>query len=387
MYDHDLSQELDEDGSPTLPDLRAAMVGLHDFQSAARAKAKREVWDFLEGGSCDELSLDENVLAYQRVWLRPRVLSGVEAGQLSTTILGQTFPSPVMLAPVGLQALFHPEGELATARAAAAMGALFVVSMMSTVSLEQIAATGVRYWLQLYLMKDRSLTGELVREAERLGCCGIVMTVDAPRIGHRERDLRNAFCLPTGVVPALVPDVALHRGKTGSSAISRHASSAFEAKLHWSDVDWLRSQTSLPIVLKGLSAVEDVQRAASEGVAGVILSNHGGRQLDGARASLDSLREVAPRVDGRCELYLDGGVRRGTDVLKAGALGARAVFVGRPLAWGLMVGGTQGVTGVLRQLNYELDLALVLCGCASFEQLDRGVLCDCQPGRIHRNEG
>jgi 4-hydroxymandelate oxidase len=344
-------------------------LNLADYERLAALRADPIVWDYIQGGSDDELTLRANREAFARLTLHPRVLAAVDTCDLSTTVLGTPLPVPILIAPTGLHKLVHADGEHATARAAAASGALMVVSTMSTVAVEDLARAGGPLWFQLYILKDRKLTTALVRRAEAAGCRALVVTVDAPRLGRRERDLRNRFALPSQLVPAHVPVAHLHDAGADRSSLAAHARSEFEHALGWDTIAWLRSLTSLPIVLKGILTAEDARHAQAAGVQGIIVSNHGGRQLDGVPAAIDALAEVVAAA-GACEVFLDGGVRRGTDVLKARALGARAVLIGRPVLWGLLVDGAEGVAAVLEQLRSELELSMALSGRARWRDVD-----------------
>ncbi|WP_437785431.1 alpha-hydroxy acid oxidase [Sorangium sp. So ce1097] len=357
---------------------RPRPLNLAEYERLARARAAPEVWDYIAGGSDDEVTLGWNTAAFRRLALRPRVLAGATDCDITCDALGVRLRSPLMVAPLGYQRLVHPEGERATARAAGAEGALMVVSTMSTCSLEEVAAVATApLWFQLYLMRDLGLTEALVRRAEEAGYRALVVTVDAPLLGRRERDLRNGFAFPADLQAANLPvqtASVLGLREHGTSAPARHAALEFDGAATWDAIGWLRAKTCLPIVLKGILTAEDARRAAACGCSGIIVSNHGGRQLDGVAASIDALAEVAGAVGGSMELFLDGGVRRGTDVLKARALGARAVLVGRPVMWGLLVGGEQGVADVLGLLRAELLLAMTLAGRASWDAVDRSLI-------------
>ncbi|MCG8419601.1 MAG: alpha-hydroxy-acid oxidizing protein [Proteobacteria bacterium] len=351
------------------------MLNLHDYEAAARALLRREIYDFFAGGACDEITAGDNVRAYQRMPLRYRVLRGGGTADLGQTVLGETLQMPVVIAPTAFHRLAHPEGELATARAAARAGCLMITSSAATTAVEDVVAaarsTGADappIWFQLYLQPDRGVTAELVDRAEEAGCSGLVWTVDSPAFGRRERDLRNRFVdLPDGLLCAnMVP-----RGAGGQR---RPRDIEFDPGLSWDDLDWLRSATDLPIVLKGIVHPQDARMAVSRGADGIIVSNHGGRQLDTTAASIDLLPAVVAAVEGRIPVLVDGGIRRGTDVVKALAVGACAVGLGRPILWGLAVDGEEGVAAVLELLRDELALAMVLCGCSSVAEVTRDVL-------------
>ncbi|HEX3526828.1 MAG TPA: alpha-hydroxy acid oxidase [Thermoanaerobaculia bacterium] len=341
---------------------------LADYEQLARERLPRMVYDYYAGGAGDEVSVRENELAWSRVRLRPRVLVDVSACDLSTTVLGRPVAMPVLTAPCGMNVLAHPDGELAVARATAAAGIVQVLSTLSGHSLEDIAAVssaaGGAQWFQLYCYRDRGITRELVARAEAAGFLALCVTVDVPVLGYRERDARNRFHLPPGVrVANITQQVAeIDRG----SALLQYVSDQFDPSLTWESVDWLRSITRLPVVLKGVLAAEDARLAVEHGAAGVIVSNHGGRQLDGTVAPCDALPEIAEavaRAADTAEVYVDGGIRRGVDVLKALALGARAVLIGRPYLWALAAEGEAGVLRLLHMLRDELQRSLALAGC------------------------
>jgi 4-hydroxymandelate oxidase len=349
-------------------------VRLSDYQSLARTRLPQEVWEYIEGGSGTESALRGNREALDALSLRPRVLVDVSEPDIRATLLGQTVTAPIGIAPMAYHRLVDGEGEIATARAAAEVGVPMVVSMFASCALEEIAAvTGSRLWLQLYWLRRRDLVVDLVRRAEDAGFRGLVLTVDAPRLGRRLRDIRNGFALPEGVRAVNLDASTMatsSQAKPGRSAIEVHAREQFDTTITWSDLAWLRDQTSLPLVLKGILTGEDAAIAARSGVDAVIVSNHGGRQLDHATASVDALAEVVAAVAGRTEVLVDGGIRDGIDVLKALALGADGVLIGRPALWGLASAGAAGVVDVLRTLCSELEEAMVLSGRPKLADID-----------------
>jgi isopentenyl diphosphate isomerase/L-lactate dehydrogenase-like FMN-dependent dehydrogenase len=360
------------------PELRAveAQVALtltvDDFEAAARDVLPEMVFDYYAGGSGEEWTLRENTRAFGRWVIRPRVLVDVSNVEPKTTVLGQELPFPILLAPTAFQRMAHRDGELATARGAASLGAIMVVSTIATVSLEDLAATGVRRWFQLYVLKDRDLTAALVKRAHAAGYEAIVLTVDTPLLGRRLRDERNSFALPPGIGLANLEGSGLPES-SGSGLFSffleRH-----DATLTWDDVAWLRSLSPLPLALKGIVTAEDTRLAVDAGVDAIVVSNHGGRQLDGAPATLDVLPEVVEAAEGRIEVLLDGGIRRGSDVFKALALGARAILVGRPYLWGLAVNGADGVRQVLEIIRDDLMLTMALAGRPRIVDIDRSAV-------------
>ncbi len=331
------------------------MINVADYLAAAGEQVDPAVWCYFEGGAEDEVTLRANVAAYRRWILRPRMLVDVSTVTTATTLLGTPVSIPLGIAPFAMQGLLLPEGECATARAAAAAGVLMCVSTLTTCTHEaiQAAADGPR-WLQLYVLRDRQRTLEHIAEARTAGYSAVVVTVDLPYLGRRERDLRLGFPNPP-------PDLRLPYAHL------------FEATptLTWRDLEWIRSESGLPLAIKGILTREDALLAVEHGADAVWVSNHGGRQLDGVAAGIDALPEVVEAVDGRCEVYVDGGIRRGTDVVKALALGARAVFAGRAIAGGLAVSGEEGVAHVLELLRAELELTLGLLGCTGPDQVSR----------------
>ncbi|MFJ9890721.1 aminotransferase class I/II-fold pyridoxal phosphate-dependent enzyme [Streptomyces sp. NPDC091287] len=349
-------------GPPTQGHARPPL-SLDDFETGARARLQPDVWDFIEGGAGEERTLAANREAFARTRLRPRVLTGVGEVDPATTVLGRRWSAPLAVAPMAYHTLLHPEGELATARAAGAAGLPLIVSTFAGQTFQDIAdaarPTGSPLWLQVYCFRDRDTTRRLVERAESAGFEALVLTVDTPRLGRRLRDLRNGFRLPPHITPANLPA----HGADHSSPLE-HSRTAMDPALDWSVVDRLRSLSSLPVLLKGVMTAEDAALAVAAGVDGIVVSNHGGRQLDGGHGTLDVIAEIAAAVAGRCALLLDGGVRRGGDVLAALALGADAVLLGRPVLHGLAVAGERGAAQVLGLVVDELTEAMVLTGTA-----------------------
>jgi 4-hydroxymandelate oxidase len=312
--------------------------------------------------------------------LRQRVLVDVSRVDASVTVLGERLAMPVLLAPTAFQRLAHAEGELATARAARAAGTILVASTLSTVSVEDIAAEGSLLWLQLYVFRERAITRALVERAEAAGCKAICLTLTVPVQGNRERDARNAFALPTGVEMANFVGLRQARFPAGDgSRLHAFIGQEFDPSLSWDSVAWLRSITKLPIVLKGILTPEDGTLAVEHGADAVIVSNHGGRQLDGGEPTLLALPRVASAVAGRIPVLMDGGIRRGADVVKAICLGATAVLVARPYLWGLAVGGQRGVEDVLRLLRAEIERTMALLGRPTLDALDESALVPTPP--------
>lgn len=341
-------------------------INLSDYEQLAQTRVEPIAWDYIQGGSDDEVTLRANCTAFERIWLRPRMLVNGTTCDLSTTVLGTPVSMPILVAPMAYQCLAHPEGECATAHGTGMANSLMIASAFSTRTLEDIATSASGpLWFQLYLYRNLEVSGEVVRRAETAGYRAIVLTVDLPRLGNREKDTRNNFSLPPHMNLANFPV---------KKAEAEELKIALPFTPTWETLDWLKTVTSLPILVKGILTAEDAHLALERGVAGIIVSNHGGRQLDSAIASIEALPEIADAVAGRCEIYLDGGIRRGTDVLKVLALGARAVLVGRPAFWGLAVNGAQGVQHVLEILRAELELAMVLSGHYSLKTIDRSLV-------------
>jgi 4-hydroxymandelate oxidase len=337
------------------------VINVGDFEEAARKRLDPGAYGYFAGGAGDEHTLRANVAAFARWELRPRVLVDVSEASTEATVLGTELAMPLLVAPTAFQRLADPEGELATARAAAAAGTVMCLSTLSSVSPAELAAAvpGAPQWFQLYWSQDRGFTGELVAAVAEAGFRALVLTVDFPVAGRRERDLRAAFALPDDLPLPNLP-VRLER-----QDFHRELGAIVDPTLTWRDLEWLRSVCDLPLVVKGVLTPEDALLAAEHGAAAVIISNHGGRQLDGVPATLDVLPEVVDAVGQRVEVLLDGGIRRGTDVLKALALGARATLAGRAVVWGLAADGEEGVAHVLALLRKEIEVGLKLLGCRS----------------------
>ena len=344
-----------------------------DYETLAREQLERSAWDYYAGGSGDERTLTDNRAAFARIPLRPRVLVDVSTIDAGTRIFGTDVPAPILLAPTAFNRLACDDGEIAAARAAGTAGTIMICSTLSTCRLEDVAAAATGpLWFQLYVYKDRAMTEELIARAESAGYRAIVLTVDTPLLGRRYRDARNGFVLPEGLAMRNFEAAMSNAARWGTHAsFAAYVHDLFDASLSWDVVSWLRARTRLPIVLKGIMTGEDAGQAVRAGVEGVIVSNHGGRQLDGVPASIEVLEEVADAVGGRAEVLLDGGIRRGTDVLKALALGARAVCIGRPYLWALAAAGEAGVVDVLRILRDELALAMALSGRPTIASIDR----------------
>ncbi len=350
------------------------IVDIPDFERVAKERLSPMAWDYISGGAADENTLRWNHEAYARLRLRPRVLVDVSKLDTRVTLLGRELPFPILLAPTAYQKLFHPDGELAVARGAGTADATLVVSTSATTSLEDVAAAATRpTWFQLYVQPDRGFTRELVQRAEAAKYEALVVTVDTPVLGPRYREIRSNFALPPGL------ERPNFRSQGGTGASNRPTekqiySATLDPKLTWKDIDWLRSLTRMPVLLKGIINPDDADRAAQIGVAGIIVSNHGARNLDTVPATIDALPEVVAKVAGRTPVLVDGGIRRGTDILKALALGANAVLIGRPYIFGLTCQGAEGVTRVVNILRREFEMAMALSGRTRISEIDASVI-------------
>lgn len=372
-------------------------VNVEDVRSIATRRLPTAVRDFIEGGGEDEVTLRRNRRAFEDIAFRPRALSDASTRTLATTVLGTPIAAPIVLAPVGLTSLAHPQGERAVALAAERAGILSTLSSSSTWGLEEVAAATPEApkWFQLYVWRDRGVTAEVVARARAAGYRALVVTVDVPVGARRERDLRNGFTIPprptwrhTGDVIRHLPwvarfgwDEAFGHGLTmgnfgGKAAVTKRVAfmdrvnRRFDPGMTWDDLEWLRSLWGGPMVIKGVTNERDAGEAAARGLDAVWVSNHGGRQLDGLPATIDVLPDVVDAVDGRAEVYVDSGIRRGSDIVKALARGARACMIGRPYVYGLAAGGQRGVEKVIELLKTELDTTLALLGCRSVHDLD-----------------
>ncbi|MGI8968747.1 MAG: alpha-hydroxy acid oxidase [Chloroflexota bacterium] len=341
-----------------------APINLFGYEARAEALLPPDIHGYFAGGAEDETSIAANREAFAQWRLLPRVLRGVASPDLSTSILGQDVSLPVLLTPLATQRLVHSEGERASARAAREAGTTFILSTSASLTIEEVAPAAGNWWFQLYVQRDRAVTEDLVHRAEAAGAGALVLTVDLPIFGRRERDLHYGFRIPADMRPY---DAAPAR-VDGLSVEGPYQ------PLRWDDLAWLNSLSRLPLVLKGILAPDDARLAVDHGAQAIVVSNHGGRQLDGAVASLDALPAVVAATHGRAEILMDGGIRRGADVLKALALGAGAVLLGRPFVWGLAVNGEAGVLHVLNLLREELATAMLLCGCASVQEISQELL-------------
>ncbi|XP_028243355.1 peroxisomal (S)-2-hydroxy-acid oxidase-like isoform X2 [Glycine soja] len=333
------------------------ITNVNEYEAIAKEKLPKMVYDYYASGAEDQWTLKENQNAFSRILFRPRILVDVSKIDLTATVLGFKISMPIMIAPTAMQKMAHPEGELATARAASAAGTIMTLSSWATSSVEEVASTGpdIRFF-QLYVFKDRNVAAQLVRRAERAGFKAIALTVDTPILGRREADIKNRFALPSHLVLKNFEGLDLRK---------------LDKSFNWKDIQWLQTITSLPILLKGVLTAEDTRIAVQAGVAGIIVSNHGARQLDYVPATIMALEEVVKAAQGRIPVFLDGGIRRGTDVFKALALGAAGVFIGRPVLFSLAADGEAGVRKVLQMLRDEFELTMALSGCRSLKEITR----------------
>jgi 4-hydroxymandelate oxidase len=339
-----------------------SLLNVWDYEAEAANRLPSGAYGYYAGGAGDEVTLRDNVAAFGRWQLRPRVLVDVAGCTTTTTVLGQELAMPLAVAPVAFQRVAHPDGEVGMARAARAVGTAMCLSTLATSTPAEVAAAGSLRWFQLYVFRDEGVTRELVAQAREHGFTALVLTVDTPVVGRRERDFRTGFAIPPEVTVAALGS----GGMTPAEAFS-----LMSASVTWRDVERLAEAAGLPVLVKGVLTAEDAHLACEHGAAGVVVSNHGGRQLDGVAATIDALPEVAEAIDGRVEVLLDGGIRRGADVVKALALGARAVLAGRAPLWGLAVDGEAGARRVLELLRDEIALGLRLIGCPTPAEVTR----------------
>jgi 4-hydroxymandelate oxidase len=343
-------------------------LNAHEWEAAAAASLPGPAAGYLLGGAEDERTLRRNRAALERLALRPRVLTGTSQPDLSAVVLGTASTMPILVAPIGHQRLFHADGELATARAAAAAGTIFALSTMANASVEEVAAVAGPRWFQLYARRDRGHRRELVARAEAAGYSAILLTVDVSVLGRRERDVRSGFALPEWLpVPNFVSE------RDGELTLTQ-TTGMLEPALSFADLEEVCGWTTLPVAVKGVLHPADALLCADHGAAAVVVSNHGGRQLDGAIASIEALPAITDEAGDRLEVLLDSGIRRGSEVLAALALGARAVFLGRPLMYGLAVAGEEGVATVLEQVRAELAGAMHLAGCPAVDRIPRDLV-------------
>ena len=359
------------DNKPAMPE----PVNVADFQKLAESRMQDATYNYITTGSADEITLRENVEAFRRMKVFPPLLKGVSKADLSTTVLNRKIDMPILLAPVAAQRMFHPEGALASARAAAAAKTVFAVSSSVGHSVEEVAraAAGPK-WFQIYVPKDRAVARQLVERVDKAGYEAIIVTVD---LGEwKDADRRDRFSLPKEMLVKHLRDVGYTQvtNEMSNEEVQAFNAQAWEISLSWEFFDWLRSITKTPLLIKGVLRKDDAEKAVSLGIDGIVVSNHGGRRLDGMPASIEMLPDIVAAVKGRAEVYMDGGIRRGTDVLKALALGARGVLVGRPYAWALGADGEAGVRKVLTLLREEFENAMISTGCSKLADINRSLL-------------
>ena len=355
---------------PPLSSIPPWVVSLDDYEVLAKERVEAGAWAYLSGASADEVTLRDNRAAFERIKLCPRIFRDLSAASTSVTLFGREYAHPVFVAPTAFHRMFHPEGEMATVLGASAMEACLTVSTQASTAMEDIAREAtVAPWFQLYIQPDRGFTAELVKRVEAAGYAALVLTADAPLTGVRNREQRAMFRVPPGI-----EGVNLRGMKSVPPADRVFGSELLATVPVWKDLAWLRSLTGLPILLKGVLDPDDAGIAADEGISGIVVSNHGGRTLDTVPSAIEALPRIADRLQGSLPLLVDGGIRRGTDILKAIALGASAVMVGRPVLHGLSAAGSTGVAHVLKILRTELEIAMALTGRPTLASIDRSVL-------------
>jgi 4-hydroxymandelate oxidase len=358
--------------------MAADPVNIFEYEELARQRIAQGHYDFIAGGATDEITIRRTRAVFDSIMLKPRMMVDISRRDLSTTVLGHRINFPVMLDPAGNHSAAHPDAEIATVKAAGAAGTLMVLSSHASRTLEEVAdAASGPLWFQQYFFKDRGLTLEMAARAEEAGYSAICMTLDAKVKPKRERNIRNDYV--GGASPNYAQlDLGTHTWKFAADAPAG-PSDIRDTATTWADLDWFASNIRLPVVVKGIMTAEDGRLSAEHGAKGVIVSNHGGRYLDTTLATIEVLPEVVRAVDGEVEVYLDGGIRRGTDVFKALALGAKSVLIGRPLFWGLAVDGQAGVLAVLEMLRDELDATMGMCGRPTVDSIDADSLVTVSP--------
>ena len=374
----------------------AAAVNIAELRRLARRRLPKAVFDFVDGGAQDERTLAANTGDFADIRFLPRQLVDVSTRRAGVRVLGQDLTLPIILAPTGLTGMFGPGGEVAAARAAAAAGAGFCLSTMATTSIETLAQTSKGFWFQLYVQRDRDVTRRLVERAKAAGCPVLMLTTDTVVQGNRERDARNGFTVPLKLTAgraldfarrpawslrmALGPPVTFanfvegKQGRMSFISVAQHAARMFDQSLNWKDIDWLKSIWPGKLIIKGILRPDDARRAADHGADGVVVSNHGGRQLDDVPSTIAALPPIVDAVGGRLDVLIDGGIRRGSDVVKALALGAKACLIGRAFLFGLAAGGEAGVGRTLQIFTEEIDRVQALIGCPDLAQMDRSFL-------------
>ncbi len=342
------------------------IINLFDFEKMAEGKMTKMAYEFVASGAADEFTVKWNREALDRLKIQTRVLNDVTKLDTKVSLFGTEMPYPIMIAPTAFHKIMHPEGEIATARGAAAASTTYVVSSFTTTPIEEIAKVATKpLWFQLYVVDDRDFVRDLVQKVEAQGCRALCVTVDTPVSGSRDRQRKAKFKLPDDLKPPYMIDTAF---------ASKGQALAFKKSLTWDDIEWLRSLTKLPVLLKGILNPEDAEKAIQVGASGIIVSNHSGRNLDTVPATIEVLPQIVKKVNNRIPVLMDGGIRRGTDVLKAMALGASAVLVGKPICFGLACGGSDGVAKVLTILQKEFEFAMALSGRTSIKSIDQSLI-------------
>ncbi|MBI3405248.1 MAG: alpha-hydroxy-acid oxidizing protein [Acidobacteria bacterium] len=357
-----------------------APVNVPEFENFARQRLSKMAFDYVAGAAGDEITLRRNRESFSSIRLKPRVLRDVDKLDTRTEVFGQSLDLPILLAPAAYHKLMHPEGELATVRGANAANATMTVSSFATTSIEDMAKVSTnRLWFQLYVQRDRKFTRDLVQRAEAAGCKALVITVDTPVLGARDREAREKFHLPDGMQRENLKSLGERMSRAEHINETSVYSEILDPTLTWEGIDWIHSFAKVPIILKGILSPEDAKLGVQHGAAGILVSNHGARNLDTAPSTIEALPGVIEAVAGKIPVLMDGGVRRGTDVVKAIALGAKAVLIGRPYMWGLAYAGSQGVEQVVTILRNELKMAMALCGISNIAGINRSVIWDGKP--------
>jgi len=349
-------------------------INIFDYEQLARKGLNSKIADYISAGACNELTLQRNVDAFSQCYIIPRVLNDVSQINTKTTLINQNLNLPLMIAPTAFHRIVHPDGELAVVRAAASKNINMIVSTMSTTSLEEIALNANSHlWFQLYIYKDREIVIDLIHRAEQAGYNALVITVDVPIMGKREKDIRNQFTLPPNLSAKNLEPYGIGQTniRTRGSKIKNYTDLLFDKAVSWHDIAWIKTITKLPIILKGIMHREDAKHALDMQIDALVISNHGGRQFDGAPSAMDVVHEIAETINKKIPILIDGGFRRGTDILKALALGADCVLIGRPILWGLACAGQKGVENVLEIYRNEVIEAMALSGCATIEEVKK----------------
>ena len=353
------------------------LVNLYDFEIAARKKMPQQHFDYYAGGAEDEITLRTNESSFSSIKLHQRVLRNIRSVDTTAEILGNTMSMPVLIAPTSFQGLAHPDGEIAMVKAAGTAGVIMILSTLSNKSLEDVLAEATApVWFQIYMYKEKEINEGLIERAEKSGCSALVVTVDVPVQGKRERNIRNRFTLPSKLTIGNFE--GSEKGdlpvKPSGSGLMEYVNTLFKHDLSWQDMKWLRSITDLPLIVKGILHVDDARLALEHGASGIIVSNHGGRQLDNCPAAVNVLAEIVQVINNEIPIILDGGIRRGSDVVKALAIGANTTAIGRSALWGLAVDGQAGVETVFSILKDELETTMTLCGVQSVSSIGHNVI-------------